>query len=221
MAVGKLKTLAVAGAAAGALVIGIMPANALATTFTVKAGSAANGTTVKFTGATTGATPQITFVDKTSGQVLHCDSGTAPGKATVGKKQAGSGIGKITGSATTWKNCVGPAGITLKVTGVGTWKLNAVSYASGVTKGTITGANANVKTPDGTTCKFTVMGSVPVTYTNSTRILAVQDTAANLVTSNVTGCFGLINNGDHASFKGSYKVTVSPAADNPLTITSP
>jgi hypothetical protein len=199
-----------------------MAANAGTTKFTVTAGSAAKGTSVKFTGTTQGANPQVTFTDVTSGGTqLFCASATAPGKATVGPKQAGAGIGKITAASTKWNGCTGPLGITLNVTGIGTWLLNAVSYSAGVTTGTITAADAKVATPDGTSCVFTVTGSVPVTYTNSTQILAVSDSAANLVVSNVTGCFGLINANDHASFLANYKIVAKKGAQNPLAITSP
>lgn len=189
-----------------------------ASTYSVSAGSAKAGTTVAITGKTTGASPQIHFSDVTTGQSLTCTSGTAPGTTKVGKGLGGSGIGHITGPKTTWNGCTGPAGLKFTVTGAKTWNINATSYSGGVSKGTISAVSATVNDPG--VCKFTVTGSVPITYTNSSTTLAVTG-GSSLKISAVTGCLGIINGGDKASFKGSYKLTASVKADNPVHITSP
>ncbi len=88
MAVAKLKTIVVAGAAAATMAIGIMPANAVGT-WTVTAGSAATGTAVAIKGTTTGASPQIHFTDTTTSTDLTCDSGTASGTTTTGSGLSG------------------------------------------------------------------------------------------------------------------------------------
>ncbi len=49
----------------------------------------------------------------------------------------------------------------------------------------------------------------------------MKNTAANLTVSGVTGCFGAVNNGDKASFSGSYMLKATTAAFNPINITSP
>lgn len=215
----KLKTIAVAGAAAATLAIGIMPANAVGT-WTVTAGSAAAGRTIQVKGTTTGASPQIHFTDTTTSTDLTCDSGTASGTTTTGSGLSGTGIANINGATTTWVNCLGPLGIHLTPTGHGTWKINANTYnaTTGLTNGTLTGANATVT---GTGCSFTVKGSVPIAYRNSTQILQVKNTAANLTVSGVSGCFGAVNNGDKASFSGSYKLKALNVPFNPIHITSP
>lgn len=189
------------------------------TTWTVKAGSAAVGKTVAITGKTIGTTPQIHFKDATSGQTLTCNSGTAPGTTKVGKGLSGTGIGHINGPKTTWNTCTGPAGLKFKVTGINTWNLNALSYAAPVTKGSITNVKATVV--DQGVCSFTVTGRVGVSYSNKTRVLTVPGSAATLKISNVSGCLGIVNNGDHASFKGKYKLTANNSAFNPIKITSP
>lgn len=217
MAVAKLKTLVVAGAAVAAMGIGVMPANAAAT-WTVTAGSAPTGTLVSIKGTTQGATPQIHFTDVTTSTALSCDAGTALGNTTTGSGLSGNGIGKINGAKTTWTNCVGPLGISLTPHGHGSWRINARTYSGGVTTGTITQANATVT---GTGCSFTVKGSVPITYTNSTGILSVKSTSANLIVSGVSGCFGAVNNNDHASFQADYLLKASKAAYNPIHITKP
>jgi hypothetical protein len=221
MALRMSKAFVVAGAAAGVLALGITASAAATPTWTIKAGSAKSKTTVKFKGTTSGKSPQISLDDTTSGLTLTCDSGTASGSAKVAKKQAGAGIASIPGASTTWKNCVGPLGIVLIPKGSGTWKLNATSYKSGVTTGTLSSAAATVATADGTSCVFKVTGSVPITYTNKTEILAVKPTKAGLKIASVKGCFGLINNGDKASFAASYKIAATVKADSPFSITSP
>jgi len=105
------------------------------------------------------------------------------------------------------------------VTGIGTWNINATSYSSGKTTGTISNVKATVNDPG--VCTFTATGSVAVTYTNSTQTLAVPGKTAGLTVSNVSGCFGIINNNDKAEFKANYKLTANTSADNPISITSP
>jgi hypothetical protein len=65
-------------------------------------------------------------------------------------------------------------------------------------------------------CSFTVTGSAPGYYSNSTRTLTMTPkpkpkpvTSAELSVSNVSGCFGLVKNGDHPPYTSSYKL--SPA----------
>jgi hypothetical protein len=207
-----------------ALAIGLaipVAVSAAAPTWTVKAGSAAKGSSVAFSGKTTGASPQVKLTDTTTGTKLDCKSGTANGTIKAGAGQSGKGLVKIAGASSTWKSCTGPAKIVLNPTGSGTWKMTAISYKKGVTKGKLTGITAKVSTTDGKTCVFTSTGSVPVTYTNSTHILAVSAATAGLKISKVKGCFGLVKNGDKASFSAKYKVTATKHADNPLKITGP
>jgi hypothetical protein len=213
-----VKALCLAGAASAAVVIAASPAVA-ATTYTVTAGSAAPGTKVNFTGKTTGATPQVHFSAGT--QNLTCDSGTAKGFTTTGNARAARGIATITGAAFKLTNCIGPGGLPLFVTGSGAWKLNATGYnaTTGTTTLTITNISAHVQTSDGTTCAFDVTGTVQATYTNSTQILSVKTTNSTLTLSNLhQSCFGLLNDGDHATFRANYKIKATNAAFNPIHI---
>jgi len=226
MASRLVKALIVGGGAAAALILGMGSASA-AGTWSVTVGSATG--TVNFNGATVGdhtpTNPDVIFTDATSGLGLSCDSATAGtptaagGAITVGTGQSGAPIAQIFGPATTWTHCVGPLSIELDPTGVGTWNLQADSYASatGVTSGRITDVSAHVASPDGTSCVFDVTGSVNATFTNSNQQLAINpDPTLNI--SNVVGCFGLINENDQASFQAIY--AVSSASGN-VTITSP
>jgi hypothetical protein len=207
-----------AGLAAVALLCAAQ-ANA-AGTWTVKAGSAASGSTVAITGRTAGTSPQIHFNDVTANLPLTCASGTAPGSVKVGKGLGGSAIGHITGSKTTWKTCAGPAGLKFVVTGSNTWNLNASSFASGVTTGSI--SNVKARVVDSGVCAFTVTGKVAARYSNKTHNLTIPGTSASLTISNVSStanCLGLIKNNDKASFKGTYALKANSAANNPITIT--
>ncbi len=202
-------------AGASAVVLSAGPALA-ATTYTVKAGTTTSGSTT-YSAATTGTTPQIKFTTST-GLNLGCDSGTASGSVKLGSGLSGTALGSITGS--TWTNCVGPAGLKLAVTQVGTWNINATGTTSstGVTAGTISNITANVSDSAGA-CKFTVTGTVKaaVTTTATKQLLKVKPTQA-LKVSNVSGCFGQISNGNTASFGATYKIA---ATAGKLSISNP
>jgi hypothetical protein len=67
-----------------------------------------------------------------------------------------------------------------------------------------------------TGCSFTVTGSAPGYYRNTTHTLVMTPklpikplNTTRLTVSNVAGCAGLVRNGDHATFNATY--TLSPA----------
>ena len=112
-------------------------------------------------------------------------------------------------------------GLTFTVTpGHLPWKLNAVSFSSGVTHGTITGIHATLK---GSGCSAVVDGTgasknngkVAVTYTNSTHKLKVLTTGGNLHIYKVSGCLGLINSGDPSTFSAAYTITPGQTVTSP------
>jgi hypothetical protein len=203
------KVLLSGGVAALAIGIGATTAMAVtATTWTITPG-----------GAVTGSAGKTTLKDTNTGTVLTCAS-----SATAANLKKGSGqtnpIGKIT--SVTFKNCTGPGGLvftaTTSASSANPWKLNASTFSSGVTHGSITGITASIS---GSGCTATVAGTTATTkgkttgtYTNSTHILKVS--GGNLHIWNVSaGCLGLIASGDASSFVGSY--TITPGQ----TITSP
>jgi hypothetical protein len=151
-----------------------------------------------------------------SGIQLSCVSSTADGIA-----QGGTGLSNPLATipetpGIVFNECSGPFGLSFEVTQVGDWALNGGSYdaATGVTTGTIDGITADIVGPG---CNATVTGFVNVTYTNGTAALAVLPDFTLEVTfvDAANNCLGLINEGEHANFAGSY--AVSPA----LTVTSP
>lgn len=216
------RSVLVAGGVTAAAVFGVSQASATTFTYAVAAGSAASGSSVAITGTASGtaSAPAITFTDTTTNQVLNCVSGTAPATATVGTGLSGTDLATIDGASTTWSTCTGPLGLAFTVTGSGSWDVNATDETvGGVTPGTISGASATVDDPG--VCTFDVTGTVDATYTNgSTSTLAVSADNSTLTVSNVNGCFGIINEGDSASFVGTYQVTGDDPANNPVTITS-
>jgi hypothetical protein len=199
---------------------------ALAGVLALSAGSALAATdtgvaatwTVKPGGAITAKAGKTTLTDKSNGTTLSCASSSGKGTVKSGSGLSGTGIGSIT--ALSFSSCVGPLGLTFTVhTTHFPWHLNAKSFASGVTTGTITGIHATLSGPscsavvDGTGATAN-NGMVAAKYSNSTGKLTTTG-AGNLHIYNVNGCAGLIHDGDASSFKGSY--TISPKQ----TITSP
>jgi hypothetical protein len=174
--------------------------------------------TVKPGGAISAKAGKTTLTDTTTHNTLSCTSSSGKGTAKKGSGLSGAGIASIT--ALSFSSCTGPFGLkfTVKVSAFPEL-LNAASFKSGVTSGTITHIHATLSGPG---CSATVDGTGPTkdngmvnaTYTNATGKLATTG-AGNLHVYKVSGCAGLIANNDATSFKGSY--AVSPKQ----TITSP
>jgi hypothetical protein len=208
MALRKLSVSILLTAGTTALMVGLTAAPAFAATWTVKPG-----------GAITAKTTKTTLKDTKTGNSLTCTSSTAKATLKKGSGLSGTAIGSIT--SVTFGGCSGPLGLTFTVkTSHLPWKLNATSYASGVTHGTITGIHATLTGPS---CSATVDGTsatanngkVSVTYTNSSGALKVLTTGGNLHIYKVSGCAGLIGSGDASTFSATYTVTPKQ------TITSP
>jgi hypothetical protein len=187
-----------------------------------------SATTASATTATTWTvTPGGAVTASGSGQVKDTATGTVAKCTSIkitnatlkkGSGLKGAGIGTI--NASTFTGCT-IASITVTVVAANfPWKLNATSYnaTSKVTTGTLTGVQLNASAPG---CSATLQGTtatngkIKVTYNNNNGVMKLLGTGGNLEAANVSGCFGLINNGDHQNASGS--LTVSPKQ----TITSP
>jgi len=195
-------SILVATAAAAALGLSALPASA-----------ATSATTYKVTpgGSFTGKSGTTTLTDTNTGTQLVCKSAAASGTLKSGSGLAGAGLGSI--KTISFTTCTGPLGLTFTVKPAHLpWTLNATSYKSGVTKGTITGIHATLS---GTGCTATVDGTsatadngkVAITYTNSSAKLAVLAAGGNLHVYNVSGCAGLLNSGDASTFVASFAVS--------------
>jgi hypothetical protein len=197
----RLGGVLVLGAVTAAM-IGMAAAPALAsnaTTWTVKPG-----------GAITAKAGKTTLKDTSTGSTLSCKSSSGKGTVKKGSGLSGSGIASIT--ALSFKTCTGPLSLTFTVKTAGfPWKLNAASYKSGVTTGTITGIKATLSGPScsakvgGTSASKS--GTVAATYTNSSGKLATKTSGGNLHVWDVSGCAGLIKSGDATTFSGSYAIS--------------
>ncbi len=189
------------------LVTGAAATAALALSDTTAFASSATTFTVSPGGKYTAAAGKTTLKDNKSGSVLVCKSASAKGTLKKGKRLAGKNIGTITSSS--FNKCSGPLSLTFKVKQSGTWDLTVTKYSSkngGVATGFISNTKALLTGPG---CSATVTGATDATYSNKTATLSVKAVAKSghlLKISKVTGCAGLINNGDTSDFTGSYKL---------------
>jgi hypothetical protein len=196
---------------AAAMTIGLSATSSLAATRTWS---------VSPGGSISGAAGTSTLKDTTSGTTVNCTTSTLSGTLKHGSGLKGAGIGTVT--SVSFNNCSALGQSFTLSSGTVAWRLNAVSYSSttGVTHGTISGIHLALSSSvcsavlDGTN-GTAHNGMVKITYTNSTHKLKVLTTGGNLHVYNVSGCFGLIANGDAGTISSTY--TVTPAQ----TITSP
>ncbi|MCS0637961.1 hypothetical protein NX801_20340 [Streptomyces sp. LP05-1] len=167
---------------------------------------------------TSGVSAVLTNV--TTGATITCAVYGANGTAVDGTYASGAGLATIASATfgTTANKCNGPLGSKWVSSSAQPMKLNGVSYAGGVTKGTLTSIKVNLT---GTsllgTCTATIEGSANTgSYSNTGVLEIVPDaTPALTVTAASGACAGLINTGNKAKFGAKYQVT--PA----ITVTSP
>jgi hypothetical protein len=128
-------------------------------------------------------------------------------------------IGKLT--SVTFSSCIGPTGMTFTVTASASapnpWPIDGTSYGAGVTHGKIANIKIGIM---GAGCSArmagtsaTSPGTVNFTYTNGTHIL--KTSGGNLHIWNLSGCLGIFNIGDNASYDGSYTITPKQAITSP------
>jgi hypothetical protein len=190
----KIPALAAAGAALALLAV---PSLASATT---TAGDVYSATS-----------SNVVFV--VNGQTMTCSAADLGGTVQSGTAPAAT----IESARSTWGGCL-YSGQDVDVTFTNsTWDLDATSgYTSGVdtaVAGTVTNVGAHLSTLGGL-CTFTVSGSAQGTFNESTQVLQVNETAAHAgltVSGTSFGCFGLISNGQHASFSGTFAVSAPHA----------
>lgn len=93
--------------------------------------------------------------------------------------------------------CTGPLGLTFTIAQVNTW-----SIAS-------TAVNSISLHFAGSGCSFNVTGSANATYNSTTQVFKfapIVGSGAVLTVSSLSGCFGIIHNGDAEQFAGSYQL---------------
>jgi hypothetical protein len=195
-----LFTVAAAGAIAG---LSVAPALA-ATTLTVKVSGGGSYTAKAGKTVLTDGLVSVTCTSsKGSGKLAN---GTHHGKAPLK-------IGTV--AKLSFSGCTGPLGA-VKTTVHGKLVLSADSKTNkkGQTDAFISGVNVSVSIPSAG-CTFTVTGSAPGFFTNKTHTLTTTPKLpvkpikrAQLTISNVSGCAGAVNNGDHPTYKATYKVSL-------------
>jgi hypothetical protein len=197
------------GAAALALGLGTTAAMAsgIAATWTVSPGGAAS------------ASGSGQVKDATTSTIAKCTSITISGTLKSGSGLPGAGIGTLTTAS--FSGCtIGTIGVNVAVHGL-PWKLNAASYnaTTGVTTGSISGIDLVATT---TGCSATLdgtaaganNGTTKATYTNSTGKIKLLG-SGNLHAYAVTGCFGLVNNGDVEKASGTLTATPKQTIHSP------
>ncbi len=195
------------GAAALALTVGTTTAMASsASTWTVMPGGSISGQ----------GSAQVK--DATTGTVAKCSSIKLAGTAKKGSGLAGKGIATI--KTASFSGCtIATIAVTVTVHGL-PWKLNAQSYKNVVTTGSVQGVELVATAPG---CNATLDGTkagadngqIKASYSNSTGKLTLLGSGGNLHAWAVTGCFGLVNNGDPLKSSGSAAVTPKQTIHSP------
>jgi hypothetical protein len=161
-------------------------------------------------GSISGKAGTTTLKDTTSGLTVTCKSSTTTGTLKSGSGLSGTGLGTVT--SIDFNTCsVDGESLSLD-SGTVSWAFNAKSYKSGVTTGTITGIHISESS---SICSFVVdgtsgsadNGSLKVTYTNSTHKLKLLPTGGTLHVWDVSGCLGLVSNGDAATISATQTIT--------------
>jgi hypothetical protein len=189
-------------AAAAAAVVGMTVGPALAsTTLTVK---------VSHGGSYTAKAGKTVLTD--NGIAVTCTSSKGSGKLPNGTHHGNAPVKIGTVAKLSFSNCSGALGsVTTKVEAKPVLNADSKTNRKGQTDAAITNVKVSVTM---TGCSFVVTGSAPAYYTNKTHTLTTTPKLPNkalkkaqLTVSGVTGCSGVVNNGDHPTYKASYKVS--------------
>jgi hypothetical protein len=181
---------------------------ATATTWTVRPG-----------GAITATADTTMLTDTATGSTFACASSSMTGTVNSDSELPGTGIGSITAAA--YRSCANPISPTVTPRGL-PWHLNLVSYdaATGVSRGTISHLRLTLSAPR---CSAVINGTsgsaaagvVRISYANAEGRLKIVPAGGTLHWFHVSGCAGLVRDGDPAVLSAAY--ALSP----PQTITSP
>jgi hypothetical protein len=210
MTIRKRAAGAVFASAATAMVIAFGASTALAaTTLTV---TVTNGGSYTATTNKTVLSDNGVNVNCTSTSTLKASKGTGTIATATHKGTSPVSVGTVKTLA--FNNCTGPLGKVTTTVNTSTpypVKVDSKTNTSGQTAGMITGVKVHVTM---TGCSFNVTGSAPGFYTNGKHTLTVTPkppvkplNTAQLTVGSVSGCAGLVHNGDHPTFTGTYTVS--------------
>ena len=207
-----IRALALAGAAAAltaALSTGPAATAAVTTPAAAPTFSITPGGAFSFTG---------TITLTTSGGVSFTCKVKGTGIFKTGAVQ-GNHVGTI--KTITFTDCTGPAGLSPAAIGNALpWYINFTSYASGAASGNISGIDVGVSGPgcsavvDGTSGSAD-NGKTGMKYTNSSAQIGLTKAGGNLHVRDVSGCLGLLDNGEAVTASGTLKVTPAQTVSSP------
>lgn len=179
------------------------------------AATAATTWTVSPGGPVTGHARTTALTNTTTEKAaIICASSSARGRLRSGSGLPGAGLGSLT-TVSFSGGC-----FTLTASHL-PWKVNARSYTSGTTTGTITGIHLTFTDPG--FCDFAADGTgatagdgtVHFKYTNATGKLAILKAHSNLHIYRVKGCGGVFHDGNAAALSGTYVITPAQAITSP------
>ncbi len=213
MMIGRKSATAAVAVGAAALVMAGGAVALTGLTYKVVAGRTASGS-VGFSGRTntgTQAAPDLTFTDTRTSVAIGCKSGAMHGGVTLGRTRTAQ-LGTITGSSAS--HCTAFSGYAaLGYKHKGTWHLNGASRtAHGVTQVSL---GAVTMVLSSSTCTFTAGGAADGTYSNSTKKLDLQPRTGSghsLKASRVSGCGGVVKNGDKITVVGVFTLSTPKGA---------
>ena len=200
----------------------------LATALGATTALAAAGWTIRPGGTITAKSGTATVTDTKTGKLFTCTSLSASGTLKTGSGLSGLHAGSI--SAVAFSRCTNPLGrfraqrarIVWTVQAAGLpWHVNLLSDNGGVVRGTI--SHIQIKASFVTVCSAVIDGTsgtaadgtVRFRYTNSTGRLTVLATGGNLHAYNVSGCLGLVNNGDPVTISTTFTLSPKQAITSP------
>ncbi len=213
MAITKRVSGALATAAAAIALIGLSATPAMASTTltaTVKGGGSITAVASKTVLSNGTGAKKVSVTCATKGKT---DASKASGSITNGTHKGASPLAVGTTTALSFGNCTGPVGtVTTKVeTSKFKISVDSKTTGSGDTDGIVGPVTVKVSM---TGCSFIVKGSAPGYYDNANHTLHVTASlptkalsSAQLTVSGVSGCFGLVANGDHPSYTSTYTVS--------------
>jgi hypothetical protein len=199
--------------------------------FAVAAGAAAVGLSVAPAMASTTLTAKVTgggsITAKASKTVLSdngvnvtCTStkkvtaSVATGTVKTGTYKGASPLKVGTTTKLTFKNCASPVGAVTTTPESYPYliKVDSKTTSKGKTDGIIGPVKVKVSIPK-VGCSFTVTGTTPGYFDNANHTLVVTNklpvkalSKAQLTISGVKGCLGVVNNGNHPTYTGTYSI---------------
>jgi hypothetical protein len=198
--------------------------------FTAAAAAAVVGMSVGSALASTSLTVKVSHggsYTATAKKTVLSDKGVSVTCTTKGKTPSSKGSGKISNGTYRGKNvvdlgavkglkfnnCTGPLlGVTTVVHGKPVLNADSKTNGKGDTDAIISGVDVSVSM---TGCSFVVKGTAPGFYNNKTHTLTMTSKKlpekalekAQLSISGVSGCAGLVGNGDHPTYNATYTVS--------------